>query len=222
MKTREIRITRFIDVIGINAFVAARPERARVVFKTSGSGLWQLDLMAEGMERRWTVGHRIEDAAVEYDVVSRRIWRSYVNEELEGKFDDEHPPYVVWHDGGWIFVTLPHMYDQEAAAIAPDICRRADPGWEPVYLWRGVAGHINVLDCGAGLIAFRRIKEFIDWVAARVPAEDEAPLVSWPEWHVIPGTVNGDEEWSAVVRRAVRGRLDPDPDRTIEFLCKSL
>ncbi len=221
MKTREIRITRVADVIGINAFVATRPERAQAVFKTSGSGLWQLDLMAEGEERRWTVGHHVEDAAVEYDIVARRIWCSYVNEELEGRFDDERLPYVVWRDGGWVFVTLPHMYNQEVVAIAPDICRRADPVWEPVYVWRS-AGRINVLDCGAGFIAFRRAKEFVDWVAARVPAEDEASLVSWPEWHVIPGTVSGEEEWPAVVRQAVRGRLGPDPDGTIEFLFKSL
>jgi hypothetical protein len=220
MKTKEIRITRFVDVVGINAFIARRPERARIVFKTSGSGLWQLDLTAEGEERRWTVGHHVEDGTVEYDVAARRIWRSYVNEELEGMFDDEHPPYVVWRDGGWVFVTLPHMYEQKVVAAAPDVCRRADPGWEPVYVWRG-AGRINVLDCGAGLTAFRRAKEFVDWVVARTPAEDEASLVSWPEWYVIT-TVSNEEEWPAVVRRAACGRLGPDPDGTIEFLFKSL
>jgi hypothetical protein len=162
-----------------------------------------------------------EDATIEHDVVVRRIWRNYVNEELEGMFDDERPPLVVWCDGGWIFVTLPHMYSREVVIVAPDICERSDPKWEPVYVWRDV-GRINVLDCGAGLNAFRRVKEFVDWVVARVPAEDEAPFVSWPDWHVIPGTVNKDEEWPVVARRIVHGRFGPDPDRAIEFLFKSL
>jgi hypothetical protein len=41
MKTWKIQITRFADVTNMNAFVATRPERARVVFRASGPAeLW--------------------------------------------------------------------------------------------------------------------------------------------------------------------------------------
>jgi hypothetical protein len=55
-------------VISINASVAAHPKRARAVFTTRQTGLWQLDLVSD--RGRWTVGHCVdglEDVAVEHD-----------------------------------------------------------------------------------------------------------------------------------------------------------
>jgi len=46
------QVRKFGDVISINAFVAAHPDRARAVFTTSRhAGLWQLDLVSE--RGRW-------------------------------------------------------------------------------------------------------------------------------------------------------------------------
>jgi hypothetical protein len=214
---KQITLNKFSDVAAINAFVATRPSRARLVFKTSRLAGWQLDLIAE--KKSWVVGYYIdgfEDRSVEYDVTVKWALDGYVDEKLDGR----DPPYVLWLRGGLIFITLPHERSADVTIVAPQVCGRADRLREPVYIWRNYFG-FNVLDCTEGFYTFRTKEEFEDWVRS-VAREAEAPTISWAYWYVIPGAVSGGEEWPAVVRRAVRGNFTPTPDDVIALVRKLL
>jgi len=223
---REYTLTRFNDVVYMNAFMAKRPDRARLAFKTSRLvGLWQMDLEdleSEGVNR-WIIGYYIdgyEDRSIEYDIALKRSWGGYVDEELDEKL--HYPPYVIQRRVGVILVTLPHEHKEEVVIEAPQVCGRTNPLYESVLIWRNIVGYFNVLDCGAGLFSFRTRDEFEDWVTASVCTEDhERPLIHWPDWFVIPGIVSGDEEWSSVVKRAVRGKYYPSPEDVITLVRKA-
>jgi hypothetical protein len=218
MKTQEIQITKFGDVVNLNAFIAVHPDRARAVFMTSRqTGLWQLDLMTEG--HQWTVGHYIEgleDRSVEHDVKIKLSWGGYVNEELDEKL--HYTPYVLWLKYNHIHVALPHEYEARTIITAPQICGHGSPLLEPVYIWRDVAGRFHILECAGGLYDFETFKELEDWVnEQRCPEGHNKPLIHWLDWYVISDIVSSGEEWTAVVRRAVRGRFNPTPDDVIEL-----
>ena len=214
---REYVLSRFSDIVELNAFVAESPDWARLEYKTSRlAGLWQLDL--ENERKRWTVGYYIDgfgDRSIEYSIAMKRVWCGYVDEELEEKFND-HLPHVLWPMDGRIFVALPHKFKKDTVISAPQVCGRTVPMWEPVYIWRDVVGYFNVLDCGTGLEVFRTREEFENWIKARI---DE---YSWLSWYVIPDIVNSDEEWHEAIGRAVRGRPNPTLDDVLEFVRKLL
>jgi hypothetical protein len=222
----ETQLTRFSDVVKLNAFIATQPRRAHLTYKTSRlAGLWQLDLVdPENEKNQWMVGYYIdgmEDREIIYDIAVKLSGDSYVDEELDEKL--HYTPYVVQWGGGVILITLPHEYRKEVLITAPQICDRAEhPLWEPVYIWRDTVGYFNVLDCGAGLDAFKTWEEFKAWVEARVCTDHERSLIHWPVWYVIPGAVSDAEDWSDAVRRAVRGRYNPTPDDVIEHVQKYL
>jgi hypothetical protein len=219
---REYTLTRFDDVVGINAFVARRPDRARLMYEVvQTSGLWRLTFVdLEGEERTlYTVGHYIdgaEDREVVYDFVIKRVWGGYVHEELDEKL--HYPPYVVQKAGGFILVTLPYEYKEELVIEAPHVCWRTDPLHESVYIWRGSTYSVNVLDCGSDLYRFKTVEEFERWVRGKVCPE-ERELIHWVDWYVLPN-VREDESWSSVIRRAVRGRYYPSPDDVIALVHK--
>jgi hypothetical protein len=217
-KTRKQALNRFADVVGLNAFVAARPERARTVFKASGlTGLWQLDLVS-GRDL-WSVGHYVEgleDAAVEHDVGMRLSWGGYVVEGPDG-----WPRCVLWLEDGLINVALPHEYD--VAITAPQVCGNGNPLFEPVYIWRDAEGRYRVLECAGGLYGFGTIRELEEWVrGASCPERHERPTIHWTEWYVIRGTVGNNEDWDAAIRRAEPGRYNPSPNEVIELTRKLL
>ena len=220
---KQITLNRFSDVAELNAFIAARPSRARLIFKTSRlAGLWQLDLVAG--KKSWVVGYYIdgfEDRSVECDVAIKRVLGidSYVDEELDEKL--QYPPYVLWLRGGLIFVTLPHERNADVVIVAPQVCGRTDRLREPVYIWRDEVGYLYVLDCVEGINAFRTWKEFEDWTY-RYSEEAEAPTINWAHWYVIPGVVSDGVEWPAAVMRAVHGNFIPTPDDVIELTRKLL
>jgi len=215
-------LKRFRDVASINAFIARRPDRARLIYEVvRSSGLWRLTLVDLDEERElYAVGYFIdgaEDREVVYDFIIKRVWGGYVHEELDEKL--HYPPYVLQKSGGLILVTLPHVYKEAIIIDAPQVCWRTDPLHESVYIWRDST--YNVLDCGAGLFSFKTMEEFEKWIRERVCTEDhERPLIHWPDWFVIPGA-SGDEEWSAAVRRAVRGRHYPSPEDVITLVRKA-
>ncbi len=219
---KQIAINRFSDVVGLNAFIAMRPNKARLVYFTSKlTGLWQLDLISKKISL--TIGHYIdglEDRSVEYDIALQRIFDGYVDEELDKKL--HYPPYVLWLRGGLIFITLPHEPNAEIVITAPQVCERADPLREPVYIWRDSAGRFNILSCVEGFYVFQTREEFEDWVKSAADHEKTVPTMRWANWFVVPGTVGGNEEWSTVVRQAVRGNFVPTPDDVIELVRKLL
>jgi len=203
-------VVRFYDVVNLNAFVAASPARARLVYKTSShTGLWQLDLVdLENGGTWWTVGHYIdgiEDRRIEYNIVVKRVWRGYVDED-----ERHHSPYVLWLAGGYIFIALPHRGKEEIVIAAPQVCLATDPLREPVYIWRDT--EYRILDCGGWLYSFKTWEEFEAWIKTRVNHE----FIHWMEWYIIPGAV-GNEEWLAAVRRAIRGPPYPTADEVLEL-----
>ena len=202
-------IVRFYDVVNLNAFVAASPARARLVYKTSRhTGLWQLELEDFEWKNRWTVGHYIdglEDVAVEHDIKLKRVWRGYVDED-----ERHHSPYVLWLGGGYIFIALPHRGKEEIIIAAPQVCLATDPLREPVYIWRDTS--YNVLDCGGWLYSFKTREEFEAWIKTRV--NHETSFIHWMEWYVIPHV---DMEWLTSIRRAIRGPPNPTADEVLEL-----
>jgi hypothetical protein len=205
---KEIALSRFSDVVNLNAFVAQSPSRARLVYKTSRTGLWQLDLENEGTW--WTIGYYIdgmEDREIVYDIVVKKVWRGYVDEELSER---HHSPYVLWLAGGYIFIALPHRGKEEIVIVAPQVCLATDPLREPVYIWHDTA--YRILDCGGWLYSFKAWEEFEAWIKTRVNHE----FIHWMEWYVIPGAV-GNEEWLTSIRRAIRGPPYPTADEVFEL-----
>ncbi len=218
---KQITLNRFSDVVGLNAFIATHLARARLVYITSKlTGLWQLDLISK--KNRWTIGHYIdglEDRSIEYDIALQKVLDGYVDEELDKKL--HYPPYVLWLRGGLIFITLPHEPDAEIVITAPQVCERADPLREPVYIWRDSASRFNILSCVEGFYVFQTREEFENWVRSAADYEKtKVPTMRWANWFVVPGTVSGGDEWPAVVRRAVRGNFIPTPDDVIELVRK--
>jgi hypothetical protein len=206
---REIVLSRFYDVVNLNAFVAASPSRARLVYKTSQlTGSWLLELEDFEWKNRWTVGHYIdglEDRRIEYNIVAKRVWRGYVDE------DERH--HVLWLAGGYIFIALPHRGKEEIVIAAPQVCLATDPLREPVYIWHDWHdAAYRILDCGGWLYSFNAWDEFEAWVK-------DHEFIHWMEWYVIPGAV-GNEEWLVAVRRAIRGPPYPTPDEVFELLLK--
>ncbi|MFZ8837624.1 MAG: hypothetical protein ACO2PM_01550 [Pyrobaculum sp.] len=200
-----IIIDKFSDVINLNAFIAYRPQRVKMTYKTSQlTGLWQLDLMDLESENLWSVGHYVDglEGRAVYDVTARRIHRHYV---VEG-FDGEH---VLWMTGGFIFVAP----SRQNVLVAPQVCNRTDPLREPVYIWRDSAG-LNVLDCGRGLVTFQK-RQFEDWVKRFEQTIHWQDYIHWQEWFVIPG-VNPNEKWLTAAMRAVRGLAYPTPDEVLK------
>ncbi len=213
---KEFFLSQFANVAKLNAFIAKSPQWVELTYKTSRlAGLWQLDLEdSENWRNRWTIGYYIDgvgDKSIEYSLAIKKARYGYVDEEADGL------PYVIWLRGGFIFITLPHEHKEEVIITAPQVCNRTDPHREPVYIWRYI--YFSVLDCGAGLEVFETREEFENWIKARA---DEEQIIHWFDWYVIPGAVTGDEEWSATVRQAIRGRPYPGADEVIELVRKLL
>lgn len=210
--TREIQLTRFNDVVYVNAFIARRPKLGRLVYKTSElAGLWQLDL--EDLERggRWSVGYYIdgaEDRKIVYDVAVRLTWGGYVNEELDGA-------YVLWLRDDNINIALPHEYDAKITITAPRVCGNGNALLEPVYIWRSLYYH--ALNCASGLYAFKTLEELENWIREQRCTEGHN-VIHWLEWYVLPE----DVEWGDAIRRAAAGRPNPTPDDVILLVRKHL
>jgi len=206
-----IIIDKFSDVINLNAFIAYRPQRVKMTYKTSQlTGLWQLDLMDLESENLWTIGHYVdglEDRAVAVQT-ARRLHRHYVAEGFDGAEED-----VLWMTGGFIFV-VPHRGTRDVL-VAPQICNRTDPLREPVYIWRDSAG-LNVLDCGSGLKTFQK-RQFEQWIKRFEQTIHWQDYIHWQEWYVIPDT-NPNEKWLTAAIRAVRGLAYPTPDEVLTFV----
>jgi hypothetical protein len=217
-----IVLNKLNDVANINAFVAFRPQRAKLVYKTSKStGLWQLDLMDLENGKNWTIGHYVdglEDRSVEYDVVVKRRWRGYADLLYA---DDDCLQYVVRWQSGYIFVMLPNEQKEQVAVVAPQVCgRHSTPLQEPVYIWRDVSGYY-VLDCVNNLYVFETLSELENWIRTKrtiEDVEDKKLKVIWREWYVIPGRLNGREEWWAVVKKAKMFDYKPNPDEAVEII----
>ena len=223
MNAVEIVLSKLRDVVSLNAFIAFRPERARLVYKTSKSaGLWQLDLVDLANEKNlWTVGHYVdglEDRLVEYDVAVKRRWRGYVDLVHA---NDDCLRYVVRLQSGYVFVTLPNEHKEEIVITVPQICgRHVDPLQEPVYIWRDASGQYYVLSCAHRPYEFKAFSDLENWIRTKKSMEDDNKKlrVLWREWYVIPGKISGEEEWSAAVRKAKMGDYKPDPDEAIEII----
>jgi hypothetical protein len=218
-------ITRFSDVVNINAFIAARPGRARVTYKTSRlAGLWQLDLEDLEDGERWAVGYYIdgfEDKTVEYDVYIKLDWGGYVDEELGRRLG--RTPYVIWPRGGLIFVALPHEHEADVVFTAPRVCGHGDILSEPVFIWRDIVGRFRVLECASGLYKFEALDELEGWLNEQKRAEEHGhDVIYWLEWYVIPGTISGEDEWSSALMRAVLGKRNPSPNDVVELVRKHL
>jgi len=223
-KNRTIVLGKVKDVVGLNAFVAWNPERAKLIYKTSKStGLWQLDLMDLGNKQNlWTVGHYIdglEDRTVEYDVAAKRRLLGYVDLAYA---NDDCLRYVMRWQSGFVYVMLPNEHEEEVVITAPHVCRREiySAVWEPIYIWRGASGKYYVLDCGNKLREFETFSELENWVKTKETMEDDDKKlrVLWREWYVIPGRISGEEEWSAVIRKAKLGEFKPNPEEAVELI----
>ena len=221
-----VALNKFDDVVSLNAFVAVRPLRARIVYKTSRlAGLWQLDL--EDMEsegRRWTAGYYVdgfEDRSIKHDVYIKLDWGGYVDEELNRRLG--YTPYVVRPKGGLIFVALPNEHEADVVFTAPQVCGRGDVLNEPVFIWRNIVGHFCVLECASGLYKFEGLDELESWLNEQKRTEERGrELLHWPEWYVIPGTTSGEDEWSSALKHAVSGGHDPSPSDVMELVRKHL
>ena len=215
---KEFFLTRFVDVTKLNAFIAKNPKFVQLTYKTSNLvKLWQLDLEdLDNWKNRWTVGHHIDgygDASIKYSLAIKKVRYGYADEESD---ELHHTPHVIWLRGGLIFIALPHELDADIVITAPQVCNRADPHREPVYIWRYI--YFDVLDCGTGHKTFTTREEFENWIKAKA----EEQIIHWFDWHIIPGAVDGDEEWHAAVRQAIRGRPYPRADEVIELTRKLL
>ena len=217
---KQTTLSRFSDVVNLNAFIAEYPARARLVYKTSKlTGLWQLDLIAG--EKSWTIGHYVdglEDRSVEYDVLVKRRWRGYVDVVYA---DDDCMRYVVRWQSGFVFVMLPDEHKEEVVITAPQVCgRHVDPLQEPVYIWRNTSGRYYVLNCANKLYEFETLNDLENWIRTKESIEDDKKelRVLWREWYVIPGKLSGKEEWSAAVRKAKMGYYRPNPDEVVEII----
>lgn len=223
MNAVEIVLSKFRDVVSLNAFIASKPQMAKLVYKTSKStGLWQLDLADLKNEKNlWTVGHYVdglEDRSVEYDVAVKRRWRGYVDVVYA---DDDCLRYVVRWQSGFVFVMLPNEHKEEVAITAPQVCgRHVAPLQEPVYIWRDAPGRYYVLSCGNRLYEFETFNDLENWIRTKKSIEDDRKKLKllWSEWYVIPGKISGEEEWSTIIRKAKLGDYEPDPDEAIETI----
>jgi hypothetical protein len=211
---KEFFLSRFADVVNLNAFIAKSPQEAGLTYKTSRlAGLWQLDL-EEDWKNRWTIGYHIDgvgDVTIKYSLAIKKARYGYV----DGESDELRPPYVIWLRGGLIIITLPNESDADIVMVAPQVCNR-NPHRESVYIWRYI--YFSVLDCNTGLEVLETEEEFENWIKAKA----EEQIIHWFDWYVIPGAVDSEEEWAAVVRQAIRGRPYPTPDEVIELVHKLL
>ncbi len=211
-----IKISRFNDVININAFIAERPERVKLTYKMSTlTGLWQLDITYLENKKTLTIGNYIdgiEDRITKYNVVAKWYWPSYV-EEFDGG-------PVLWTGGGFVVIELPHRGMREVVLVTPQICSRTDPLREPVYIWRSV-DYFNVLDCGGGLYMFRTREEFEKWVKNK-KSEDAIhwpeDAIHWQEWYIIPSTTRGNEDWLDALMHAIRGPAYPSAEEVLALI----
>jgi hypothetical protein len=219
----EVTLSKLKDVANLNAFVAFKPQRAKLVYKTSKSGgLWQLDLVdLENGKNLWTVGHYVdglEDRRVEYDVFVKRRWHGYVDVVYA---DDDCMQYAVRWQSGFIFVMLPNEHKEEVVIAAPQVCgRHVDPLQEPVYIWRSTSGRYHVLKCANKLYEFETLSDLENWIRTKAGIENDKKelRVLWREWYVIPGKLSGEEEWSTAVRKAKMGDYKPNPDEVVEII----
>jgi len=212
------------DVVTLNAFIAFRLERAKLIYKTSKSmGLWQLELVdSENEKNLWTVGHYVdglEDRSVEYDVFVRQHLRGYV----DAVYSDDHClRYVVRLQSGYIFVMLPNEYEERVVITAPQVCGRASvPLQESVYIWRDASGRYYVLNCANKLHVFEALDDLENWIKTKVTIEDKDSKklrVFWREWYLIPGRLSGEEKWSDAVKKAKVGDYRPYPDEVVELI----
>ncbi len=211
------------DVVNLNAFVAFRPERVKLIYKISESaGLWQLELVdSENEKNLWTVGHYVdglEDRSVEYDVFVKRYWRGYV----DAVYSDDHClRYVVRWQSGYIFVMLPNEHEERVVITAPQVCGRGnDPLQEPVYIWRNTLGRYYVLDCSNKLYEFEALNDLVNWIRTKQTIEDDNKKlrVLWREWYLIPGRLSGEEKWNFVIRKAKMGIYKPNLDEVVELV----
>jgi hypothetical protein len=214
---KEFLLNQFSSVAKLNAFIATGPKWAELTYKTSNLvKLWQLDLEdVDNWRNRWTVGYHIDgygDASIKYSLTIKKVQHGYVDAESDKL---HHTPYVIWSRGGLIFITLPNESDADIVITAPQVCNR-NPHREPVYIWRYI--YFSVLDCNTGLEVLETEEEFENWIKAKADEQ----IIHWVEWYVIPGAVEGEEEWHAVIRQAVRGRPYPTPDEVIELVRKLL
>jgi len=216
--TTMVALDTFNDVVNLNVFVAVRPVRARVAYKTSRlAGLWQLDLEDLDNGERWTLGYYIddfEDKTIKYDVYIKLDWGGYVDEELDRRLTS----YVVRPKGGLIFVALPHEREADVVFTAPQVCGR-DNGLNPVFIWRDIIGHFRVLECASGLYGFESLDELESWLNEQKRVDG---LLHWPEWYVIPGIVSGEDKWNSTLKHAVPGGHDPSPSDVMELVRKHL
>ncbi len=210
------------DVVNLNAFVAFRPTRAKLIYKTSKStGLWQLDLVdLENEKNLWTVGHYVdgfEDRSVEYDVFVKRYWRGYA----DAVYSDECPRYVVQWQSGYIFIMLPNEYEEKVVIAAPQVCKCNNVALqEPVYIWRYTSGQYCVLDCANKLYVFEALNDLENWIRAEQTIEDSNKKlrVLWRKWYVIPERLSGEEKWNFVIRKAKMGDYKPNPNEVVELV----
>jgi hypothetical protein len=209
----EIALSRFGDVVKLNAFIGTNPEYATLTYKTSRlAKLWELEI--EDERNRWIVGYDIGgfgDVALEHSVGVKRRRRGHVDNELF----TEQELYVVRWKGGYIFITLPNENKKDVVITAPQVCGRCGATlMEPVYIWRDIIEWYHVLDCRHGTQIFETISDLETWLYE----EAEGGKLPWSEWYVVEGIVDSDEDWIDAVKRAVVGELGPAPHEVIELV----
>ncbi len=213
-KSVEIVLSRFNDVVELNAFIASNPVYATLTYKTSRlAGLWELEI--EDEQIRWIVGYDIGgigDVALHHSIEVKRHRHGYIDAEFAERFQEL---YVVRWRGGYIFVTLPNEGVKEIVIAAPQVCRRCGATLtEPIYIWRNLIGWYHVLDCRYGTQIFETLGDLETWLYEKA----EGRKLPWSEWYVMEGIVVSDEDWIDVIKRAEPGEFGPTPDEVIELV----